>query len=229
MTIFWGVMKQFNIVSVFLVSLLTTSVVLAGEKGQLSSNMQGGASDNQDTSIALRKQEAEQPAVREFFSFYCPPCYAFSQQYGIDNGIRTVLPAGKKMVKYHVDFLGPLGPQLTDAWAMALVMGIEDKVEPLLFEAAQVNRSLSTPESIRRVFEKVGVSGEEYDRMMDDILVKTKAAEMRQLFIEYKVTGTPAVFVGRNHVNNRDFRGKTPEEFRKEYVAAVKKLLKAGK
>lgn len=55
------------------------------------------------------------PAVVEFFSFYCPPCFAFSQQYGIDKGIWDVLPSGQKMVKYHVDFLGLLGPQLTDA------------------------------------------------------------------------------------------------------------------
>lgn len=48
----------------------------------------------------------------------------------------------------------PLGPQLTDARAMAQVMGIEDKAEPLLFEAAQVSRSLTTPDSIRAVFEK---------------------------------------------------------------------------
>lgn len=167
-------------------------------------------------------------AVVEFFSFYCPPCFAFSQQYGIDTGIRNILPSGKKMVKYHVDFLGPLGPQLTDAWAMAQVMGIEDKVEPLLFEAAQVNRSLTTPESIRAVFEKAGVSGEEYNRMMDSILVKAKAAEMRQRFRDYKVTGTPAVFVNGQHINNSDFHGETPEAYRREYVAAVENLLRAG-
>ncbi|EFN6235531.1 thioredoxin domain-containing protein [Escherichia coli] len=173
-------------------------------------------------------QAAEQPAVVEFFSFYCPPCFAFYQQYGIDKGIRDVLPSGKKMVKYHVDFLGPLGPQLTDAWAMAQVMGIEDKVEPLLFEATQVTRSLTTPDSIRAVFEKAGVSGEEYDRMMDSILVKARAAEMRQRFRDYKVTGTPAVFVNGQHINNSDFRGETPEAYRQEYVDAVEKLLKAG-
>ncbi|EFN6235707.1 thioredoxin domain-containing protein [Escherichia coli] len=168
------------------------------------------------------------PPVVEFFSFYCPPCFAFSQQYGVDKGIREVLLSGKKMTKYHVDFLGPLGPQLTDAWATAQVMGIEDKVEPLLFEAAQVTRSLTTPESIRAVFEKAGVTGEEYDRMMDSILVKAKAAEMRQLFRDYKVTSTPAVFVNGQHINNSDFRGETPEAYRQEYVAAVEKLLKTG-
>lgn len=184
-----------------------------------------------DTPVAAASKTvnaAEQPAVVEFFSFYCPPCFAFSQQYGIDKGIRDVMPSGKKMVKYHVDFLGPLGTQLTDAWAMAQVMGIQDKVEPLLFEAAQVSRSLTTPDSIRAVFEKAGVSGEEYDRMMDSILVKARAAEMRQLFRDYKVTGTPAVFVNGQHINNSDFRGETPEAYRQEYVAAVEKLLKSG-
>ncbi|MFO6426163.1 hypothetical protein ACLBOM_08380 [Escherichia coli] len=32
--------------------------------------------------------------VVEFFSFYCPPCYAFSQDYGIDKAIRESLPPG---------------------------------------------------------------------------------------------------------------------------------------
>lgn len=106
-------------------------------------------------------------------------------------------------------------------------MGIEDKVEPLLFEATQVSRSLTTPDSIRAVFEKAGMSGEEYDRMMDSILVKARVAEMRQLFGDYKVTGTLAVFVNGQHINNSDFRGEAPEAYRQEYVAAVEKLLKA--
>ncbi|ELO4939627.1 DsbA family protein [Escherichia coli] len=185
----------------------------------------------QETPVSAASQTvkaADQPTVVEFFSFYCPPCFAFSQQYGIDKGIRNALTPGKKMVKYHVDVLGPLGPQLTDAWAMAQVMGIEDEVEPLLFEATQVTRSLTTPDSIRAVFEKAGVSGEEYDRMMDSILVKARAAEMRQRFRDYKVTGTPAVFVNGQYINNSDFHGETPEAYRREYVDAVEKLLKAG-
>ena len=72
--------------------------------------------------------------VVEFFSFYCPPCYAFSQGYGIDGAIRESLPAGGKMVKYHMDFLGALGSELTRAWSVAMLSGLEEKVEPLLFD-----------------------------------------------------------------------------------------------
>ncbi|CAD5756845.1 Thiol:disulfide interchange protein DsbA precursor [Escherichia coli] len=41
-------------------------------------------------------QGVEPPSVVEFFSFYCPHCFAFLQQYGIGSGIRDVLLSGKK-------------------------------------------------------------------------------------------------------------------------------------
>lgn len=36
-----------------------------------------------DKPVASAVQDNE--TVVEFFSFYCPPCYAFSQDYGIDK------------------------------------------------------------------------------------------------------------------------------------------------
>jgi hypothetical protein len=32
------------------------------------------------------------------------------------------------MTKYHVEFLGPLGKELTQAWAVAIALGVEDKM-----------------------------------------------------------------------------------------------------
>lgn len=172
---------------------------------------------------------AGEPAVVEFFSFYCPPCYAFANQYGIEQGIRKVLPAGKRMNKYHVAFLGPLGAELTQAWSVALVLGIEAKVEPLLFEAVQVSRSLKTREDIRAVFGRAGVDGAEYDRLLASEAVRAKTEEQHGLFREFGVTGTPAVFVnGRYRVDNRGFRGESVAQFREEFVAAVDALLKKG-
>ncbi|PSY62387.1 thiol:disulfide interchange protein, partial [Escherichia coli] len=49
-----------------------------------------------DKPVASAVQDNE--TVVEFFSFYCPPCYAFSQDYGIDKAIRESLPPGKKLV-----------------------------------------------------------------------------------------------------------------------------------
>lgn len=75
---------------------------------------------------------ANAPAVVEFFSFYCSPCYAFSETMEIDSAIRDILPKGDRMVKYHVSQLGPLGPELTRAWALAMIINKTDVVEKAL-------------------------------------------------------------------------------------------------
>ncbi len=41
------------------------------------------------------------------------------------------------MTKYHVEFLGPLGKDLTQAWAVAIALGVEDKITAPMFEAVQ--------------------------------------------------------------------------------------------
>lgn len=164
--------------------------------------------------------------VVEFFSFYCPPCYAFSQRYGIDGAIRENLPVNGKMVKYHADFLGSLGNELTQAWSVAMLSGLGDKVEPLLFEATMVSRTLKTPEDIRAVFVKVGMSAEEYERMLASQEVADMTEKQRRLFKEYGVTGTPSVYVnGRYHIENGAFQADSVEAFRESYVAAVMSLL----
>ena len=56
--------------------------------------------------VTLDRPATQEPQVLEFFSFYCPHCYQFSQIYHIPDAIQKGLPAGTKMVKYHVDFLG---------------------------------------------------------------------------------------------------------------------------
>ncbi|EAA3096400.1 DsbA family protein [Salmonella enterica subsp. enterica serovar Kedougou] len=182
------------------------------------------------TCVALNKTVTsdvqENTTIVEFFSFYCPPCYFFSQKLGIDNAIRDSLPAGQKMVKYHAGFLGELGDELTRAWSVAMVAGLEERVEPLLFDAVMVSRTLKTPEDIRAVFVKAGLSAEEYDRMLTSQEVASMTEKQKRLFKEYGVTGTPTVFVkGRYRVENGAFQANSLEGFRDAYVAAVKGLL----
>lgn len=56
--------------------------------------------------------------------------------------------------------LGPLGPRFTEPGAMAQAVGTEGKAEPLLVEAAQVSRSLTTLTVSGLCLKKAGVSGE---------------------------------------------------------------------
>lgn len=41
------------------------------------------------------------------------------------------------MTKYHVNFMGVTGQELTQAWAVAMALGVEDKVTVPLFEGVQ--------------------------------------------------------------------------------------------
>lgn len=59
-----------------------------------------------DKPVASAIQNNE--TVVEFFSFYNPPCYAFSQGYGIDKCYPRKLTYRKKLVKYHTRFSGGL-------------------------------------------------------------------------------------------------------------------------
>ena len=70
--------------------------------------------------ITLEKPVAGEPQVLEFFSFYCPHCYQFEQVLHVSDNVKKKLPEGTKMTKYHVEFLGPLGKDLTQAWAVAM-------------------------------------------------------------------------------------------------------------
>src|SRR5471030_2661812 len=100
--------------------------------------------------VTLDKPVAGEPQVLEFFSFYCPHCYQFEQVWHISEGIKKNLPKGVKYAKYHVEFLGTLGKQLTQAWAVAIALGVEYKFSPLMFDAVQKQQSVQTPDDIRK-------------------------------------------------------------------------------
>ncbi|HGX5055555.1 TPA: DsbA family protein [Escherichia coli] len=164
--------------------------------------------------------------VIEFFSFYCPPCYAFSKSYGIDKAVREILPPGKKMMKYHAGFLGPLGDELTRAWSVAMLMGIEEKVEPLLFDAVQNTKMLKTTDDIRDIFIRAGMTAVEYDMMLVSQEVSDMTERQKRLFDEFGVSGTPSVFVnGKYHIDNSAIEATSVEMFRERYVSIVKMLL----
>ncbi|WP_411020090.1 DsbA family protein [Salmonella sp. ZJJH21_0028] len=170
---------------------------------------------------------ADAPAEVELFSFYCPPCYAFSQTMGVAQAIRHVLPHGDRMIKYHVSLLGPLGHELTRARALAMMMKETDVVEKAFFMAGMVEKRLHSPDDVHRVFmSATGISRGEYDRSIKSPAVNDMVALQERLFKEYGVRGTPSVYVrGRYHINNAAFSAFSVEDFRSRYAAVVRKLL----
>lgn len=166
------------------------------------------------------------PQVLEFFSFYCPHCYQFENVYKVPQTVEKNLPEGVKMERYHVDFLGPLGPNLTQAWAVAMVLKVEDKVTPVLFEGIQKTQSINTPADIRNAFIKAGVSGDEYDAALNSFVVKSLVAKQQNAAQDLKLRGVPAMFVdGKYQVRNNGIAVENAADYAKEFSSVVNYLI----
>lgn len=175
----------------------------------------------------LKTPVADAPAVVEFFSFYCPPCAAFSNRYFVSRAVDKILPPGEKVVKYHVSTMGPMGPELTEAWSVAKVLGVEDKVELPLFVAVQINRSIKTEASIRQVFINAGISARDYDAARNSMAVRALTAKQHEAAKKYGVTGTPSFFVaGKYLMNNGGIQPSSEQDYGKSFADVVSALLK---
>ncbi|URJ31302.1 thiol:disulfide interchange protein DsbA [Blochmannia endosymbiont of Camponotus sp.] len=154
--------------------------------------------------IRLNKPIHNAPKLLEFFSFYCPHCYQFEQIYHISNNIKQTLPKNVNFYKYHVNFLGNLGKQLTHAWAVAIVLGIENKISPILFIAIQKQQSIHTIDDIRAIFIKSGVNAKEFDTTWDSILVKSLVLDQEQAAINFHLRGVPSIFINGKYMIKND-------------------------
>ncbi len=174
----------------------------------------------------LSKPVADLPQVLEFFSFYCPHCYQFENVYHVPSTIRKNLPEGVKIERYHVDFLGNLGEALTNSWAVAIVLKVEDKVTPILFEGIQKSQTIHSEKDIRDAFIKAGVPGEEYDAALNSFIVKSIAAKERQAAKNLNLRGVPAVFVGGQYlVNNSGIDTNSELDYAQKFSEVVNYLV----
>ncbi|ETS31467.1 protein disulfide isomerase [Photorhabdus temperata] len=177
--------------------------------------------------VELKSPVANQPQVLEFFSFYCPHCYQFEESFKVPQTVKQNLPEGTNFVRYHVEFLGPLGKDLTVAWAVAVAMGVEDKVTPLLFEGLQKTQTINTPADIRNTFIKAGVTGEDYDAAMNSFVVKSLVVKQQKAAQDLQLRGVPAMFVnGKYMVRNNGIDATSADTYAKSYSDVVNFLLK---
>lgn len=175
----------------------------------------------------IRQVPSAQKEVVEFFSFYCPHCYDFELSYKIPSKIKEKLPEGAVLKQYHVNFLGRQSENLTRAWALAMALGVEDKVKSPLFENAQ-NDAIKSMDDIRTIFLANGVSAEQFDGGINSFAVNGLVNKQLQLAESFKVRGVPAFFVNEQfQLNPEGFSDvSSMGEFVERYVDAVMYLIK---
>ena len=176
--------------------------------------------------VTLDKPVTGEPQVLEFFSFYCGPCYQFADTYRVGSTVAQALPAGEKVTKYHVSLMGRLGNELTEAWAVATVLGVEDKIEGAMFDAVQKQRAVNGADDIQRVFTAAGIDAATYENARQSLLVKGLIAKQNEAVKAFEVRGTPSFYVaGKYKIDNAGMASTSVEGYAKEYAAVVRYLL----
>ncbi|HEJ9437913.1 TPA: thiol:disulfide interchange protein DsbA [Proteus mirabilis] len=174
----------------------------------------------------LSKPVAGAPQVVEFFSFYCPHCYQFSEVYKVNSTVEKNVPENTKVARYHVDFLGPLGKEMTRAWAVAIALGVEDQVSPALFKGIQETQSIRSVDDIRTTFINAGVKAEDYDAAINSFVVNSLVSQQQNAVTDFQINGVPAMVIdGKYKMKNDGISAKSPEEYAKAYSDVVNQLL----
>ena len=170
--------------------------------------------------FVLNQPQSPQKEVIQFFSFSCPHCYDFETLYKIPQKIQAALPAGVSFKQYHLSF-SPDTAYLTRAWAVAMALGVEDKVRDPLFDAVH-NGEVNSINDVRQIFVKAGILAEEFDNALNSFAVNGLVKKQENALQKFNVRGVPDVFVnGRYEVNIESFAGLTTDQFIKRYVELV--------
>lgn len=174
--------------------------------------------------ITLSHPVSSQPPVIEFFSFYCGPCYLFVDKYPVSYAINHTL-SKVKVTKYHVNLMGALGDELTEAWAIAIVMGKTDQLERPLFEAVQ-NGNIKDVDDIKSIFSQFGMKPEVYEQMQNNLSVKHMVSIQNKAIKEFEVKSTPSFYVnGKYKVNNSGVSVSSPKAYADNFANVVRELL----
>lgn len=145
--------------------------------------------------ITLQNPSYPEEAVIEFFSFYCGACYLAETEYHLPQTIKQNLPKNVVMKKYHVEGLGGLSKELSEAWAIANVLDMKDQVAKALFDGIHKSHSIKTADDIKKIFEKLGVLSEKYEAMKTNFSVQVFLNQQKAAFNQLKPDAIPSFYV----------------------------------
>lgn len=176
----------------------------------------------------LDKPIQDAPKVIEFFSFLCPHCYDFERTFGINKAVIDNLPANVKLTRYHVDFLGgEYGVLLTRTWAVAIALGVEDKVLDPIFDGLQKKQTIKNPQTLKDAFIKAaGITSAEYDAAWNSFAVNALVSKQEKAVADFKIEGVPAFYVnGKYLLRNEGMDSNNAENFKADFSNVIKFLL----
>lgn len=169
----------------------------------------------------IKQTATASPEVLEFFSFYCPHCFKFEP---LMEQLQVSLGEDVKIKKNHVNFMGKeMGPLLTQAYAAAEILEVEDEVASLIFDQIHTQRkAINGEEGILAIFEKAGISNSEAKGALASFPVSGIASQMKRNTESFNIRGVPTLIVnGKYQVITGSV--KSTEEFNELVIYLTKK------
>jgi thiol:disulfide interchange protein DsbA len=199
---------------------LTGLLFISGLRAEVSVNAEGTKYD------VLNEQVLSAPPVVEFFSFYCSACYRYDTDMKVTDSVKNILPEGISLTQYHASFMGQLGNEMTRAWSVAILMNMEDKIKPLMFDAVQKKRSVRGWHDIRNLFIDAGVEGRSFDSAWGSFAVQALTEKQNRLAHSLRLSGVPAMFInGEYQINPAGMSTDSVAAFVSDYTNTVRQLL----
>lgn len=142
----------------------------------------------------IKQTATATPEVMEFFSFYCPHCFSFEP---LMKQLETKLDKDVEIKKNHVNFLGQaMGPKLTQAYAAAELLEVEDTVASIIFDQIHtLRKAITSDEDIVAIFEKAGVSKSEATAALASFSATGNASQMKRNTETFNIRGVPTLIV----------------------------------
>ncbi|WP_392561221.1 DsbA family protein [Orbus sturtevantii] len=162
--------------------------------------------------IVLAKFPAPEKEVVEFFSFNCPSCFRLDDELKLGKTIKNRLPEGVTFKKYSLSDFGRLAPELSEAWAIANVLGIAEDVSIELYNGIQRDGTIKTANDIKGVFANLGVDNAKYDSMKNNFLVKAFIAQQEAARKELEPTSIPSFYVNGKYLINANGMNSTSSQ-----------------
>ena len=177
----------------------------------LSFSVQAAKFSEGDHYRVLDLPKSGNPIVTEFFSFFCPHCMGFEPMI---RELKETLPDNAKLQKNHVSFMGgPMGNSMSKAYATSVILNIEDKMVPVLFERIHtMHKPPHNDQELRQIFLDEGVSAEDFDGAFNSFAVNSMVSRANKAFQDSDLTGVPAVIVNNKYLVKTN-KLKSAEEY----------------
>lgn len=174
----------------------------------------------------LDKKFENAPDVANFFSFYCPHCFYYEMKSNINEHIQSSLPKGTSFVQFHSSHIGPLGNELTRAWALSIYLKNEKIMRQKIFTAIQLNHSINTELDLQTLFVTSELSLPKIKELWHSKHVEDIYAKQSSLSTKLDVKFVPSFYVhGKYLINNSALDVTTNESFEKDFSDIIIYLL----